>query len=148
LTNQNLVLQSQIYTIKMDAYYLNLNADPGLDVHILVDSQVAIQAIGNTTISYNSVLQARSTLNELGRTIKSPSGGSKPTLHGSTMRQLTKLPKRGPTRGGLPEPGNPHCQPQDGTKARQAHRLDKPMADTNTCETIKILLYSPKPKTK
>jgi ribonuclease HI len=55
-----------MYAIQMAADYLNLNADPGSDVHILVDSQAAIQAIGNTTISYNSVLQARSTLNELG----------------------------------------------------------------------------------
>jgi hypothetical protein len=43
-----------------------LNANPGADVHILVESQAAIKALGNTIITSTLVLQTRLILNRLG----------------------------------------------------------------------------------
>jgi ribonuclease HI len=66
LTNRNSVFQAEIYAIKMAAEYLTINADPGTDVHILVDSQASIKALGNTIITSTLVLHTRLILNRLG----------------------------------------------------------------------------------
>jgi ribonuclease HI len=66
LTNRNSVFQAEIYAIKMAAEYLTINADPGTDVHILVDSQASIKALGNTILTSTLVLHTRLILNRLG----------------------------------------------------------------------------------
>jgi hypothetical protein len=50
----------------MAAEYLTINADPGTDVHILLDSQAAIKVLGNTIITSTLVLHTRLILNRLG----------------------------------------------------------------------------------
>jgi ribonuclease HI len=130
LTNQNSVIQSEIYAIQMAADYLNLNADLGSDVHILVDSQAAIQAIGNTTISYNSVLQAQSTLNKLGENHQVTVRWIKARAAWLYNKAADKAAKKGAnSRRYCPSPATPMAN------LKMELKLDKHTAWTNRWQT-------------